>query len=311
MQFPANSQGTTLPAEYKYLESLRLESSLSPSSQPFTNLYIYPNNHTYSHLNLYSLPKTSKCLPTTAKTPPPPGARPAPAARSCAEPLVLAAPSSGVQLGLDAPSCEEQPVLAARSCKWPHPLADPHSRPLSFSISAELSDGIILDTAHLTSSSKDLPMSLVLFSTPLRLAAAASHIHAWENDTTIPPPYFTSTSQWEINVDAIAAQAGHSTPLPLYPHAHHLTITTFLNYTAGVECFVLSFLSSCIDMQIHTFIHTCGIVTPSWAYSWRCLFPYIPILVHSIQNWSARSCHVSREITGMGFNSSDALTNEV
>jgi hypothetical protein len=142
MQFLARPQRTAVPAEYKYLECLPFENSLSRSLHSLTTRYSYPNKHTYSQLNFHSL-QTSKCLPTIARTPLLPEAPPVPAARSCAEPLVPDTPYSVVQPELDAASCEERPVLAAQpnvappvpdatSCKWQHPTLEPpyygHSR---------------------------------------------------------------------------------------------------------------------------------------------------------------------------------------
>src|SRR5271156_2627252 len=104
MQFLTHSQRTILPAEYKYLESLRLEASLfSPQTHLSTNLHLLQNKQSYNQLDLHSLKKqTSKCLPT-AKTTPPAVALPAQAARSCVVPLVATAPPNAEQLVLAAP----------------------------------------------------------------------------------------------------------------------------------------------------------------------------------------------------------------
>lgn len=128
------SPRTMLPAEYKYLECLRLDASFKSRYLLRKHIYLQTSKQTVK-VDLPSLTlRTSECLPTTVKThPPPPVAPLAQAAKSCVVLLVLAPTPNAVQLALAALLCVERPVLAAlscvallvrdaTSCKAPHPL---------------------------------------------------------------------------------------------------------------------------------------------------------------------------------------------
>jgi hypothetical protein len=168
MQFLACSQGTAVPAEYKYLESLCFNSFLFTSIHSFTNLYSYPNRYTYSQLDLYSLQQTSKCLPTTAIIPPLPVARP-----------VLAAQSN-----------EARPVPDVPSCKWLHSSSSrttPTTLVLKFCWTISQNRRRYY-TPH--SEQQDIHMGLTICSSLSRLAAVASHIRIYNNDWITLPRIF-------------------------------------------------------------------------------------------------------------------------
>ena len=69
---------------------------------------------------------------------------------------------------------------------------------------------------------------------------------------------------------------------------HCLSLTNVIhNYTLPYQhswgrIFRSFFHSLCTDIQTRTFLHICGIFTPTWAYSWHCFYSFTPITAHSI-----------------------------